>query len=75
MRQHPAAHWSSRADPVVMIQERHPEVVAVLDWNLTDDTEATSMTIVQEYQRILMRAGFELPSWEQLTADIHTSRR
>ena len=69
-RHYPAAHWASWADAMARVQERHPEVAVVLVRNLSDDIEALSIIGVKECWRILVRAGFELPSWEQLAAGV-----
>ena len=66
VRLHPAAHWASWADTVAMVQERHPEVATILVENLTHHTAATSFSSVQQCQRRLAGAGFELPTWDRL---------
>ena len=66
VRLYPAAHWASWADTVAMVQERHPEVATILVENLTHHTAATSVSSVQQCQRRLAGAGFELPTWDRL---------
>ena len=61
-----AAHWASWADIVAMGQERHPEVQQSSWRSLTHHTAATSINSVQQCQRRLVGAGFELPTWDRL---------
>ena len=49
-----------------MVQERHPEVAKIIVENLTHDTVATSINSVQQCQRRLAGAGFELPTCDPL---------
>ena len=74
-RHFPTARWASWADAMARVQERPPEVAAVLVRKLSNDTEAFSINGVQECWRILVRAGFELPSWEQLAAGVRPHRQ
>ena len=62
VRFYPTASWASGA----MVQERHPEVATILVDNLTHHTVATSISSVQQCQRRLVGAGFELPTWDRL---------
>ena len=69
VRLYPAAHWASWADTVAMVQERRPEVATILVENLTHHTVATSINSVQQCQRRLAGAGFELPAWDRLVEE------
>ena len=66
VRLYPAAHWASWANTVAMVQERRPEVATILVENLTHHTAATSISSVQQCQRRLAGAGFDLPTWDRL---------
>ena len=61
-----AAHWSSWADSLRMIRQRHPLIAEFIVAGLADGP-VPCFQAVRECQRSLAAVGFEMPSWVELS--------
>ena len=65
VRSRVAAHWSSWADCVHMIKQRHPEVAETLIMGIHRDP-SPCFVAVRHCQGLLEGAGLDVPSWRSL---------
>ena len=65
-RTHPAAFWSSWADGLEIVQQRHPEVARLIISEIHHGTRSESIRGVVQCQGILSEVGFDVPTWEAL---------
>ena len=62
-----AVHWASWADCVRMVNERHPPIADMMIHHLQEGL-APSFLSVRICARRLVEAGFEMVSWDELSA-------
>ena len=62
----PAAHWSSWADCLRMVKQRHPDLAATMIHEL-EHGQHPSFTAVRECRGALVEAGLDVPSWGDLS--------
>ena len=65
VRSRVAAHWSSWADCIHMIKQRHPEVAETLIMGIHRDP-SPCFVAVRHCQGLLEGAGLDVPSWRSL---------
>ena len=65
VRSRVAAHWSSWADCVHMVKQRHPQVAETLIMGIHQDP-SPCFVAVRHCQGLLGGAGLDVPSWKSL---------
>ena len=70
-----AAHWSSWADCLPMVQKRHPHICRWIDGALTRHEPLPFVHAVLACEREVQVAGLDVPPWHELTqkvqVDVH----
>ena len=70
-----AAYWSSWADCLPMVHQRHPSVAANLVAQLRGGIQGRFFRAAAEAVHTLEVAGFEAPTWEALAMGARPSPR
>ena len=69
-----AAYWSSWADCLPMVHQRHPGVAATLVAQLSGNPETRFLSAAREAKHELAVAGFESPSWKAIARGARPAR-
>ena len=66
VRVRPAAHWSSWADSLRMVRQRHPAIAECMVVGLEVDNPFTCFRSVRQCKRAVLDTGLAIPHWQEL---------
>ena len=66
VRVRPAAHWSSWADSLRMVRQRHPAIAERMVVGLEVDDPVACFRSVRQCKQAVLDAGLEIPHWQVL---------